>query len=259
MLEISAVIITLNEERRLPRALESLSVADEVLVVDCGSTDGTQQVAERYGARLISHPWQGYARQKNFADSQAKYPWILSLDADEALSPELAAEIKQLQQKGPGEAAGFLMPRMARYQRRWIRHSGWHPDFKLRLYDRRRGRWVGDYVHERVAVDGPVRRLRGDLHHYTCDSFEEHLRTLDRYTTLAAQESFDQGERLILPYLLAGPPWKFLETYILRQGFRDGFPGLVIAAMAGFYVFLKYAKLWQKVHGERETRPGDRR
>ena len=266
MMKFSAVIITLNEERRLARALESLSVADEVLVVDCGSTDRTVEIAGRHGARLLSHPWEGYARQKNYAASQAKYPWILSLDADEALSPELAAELSQLKRDGPGEAAGFMMPRAARYLGRWIRHSGWYPDFKLRLYDRRRGQWAGDYVHEHVEVQGPVKKLTGDLQHFTCDSLGEHLQTLDRYTTLAAQESLDRssGDRSsggrsaqdgligwVLPRMVAAPPWKFVESYFFRQGFRDGFPGLVIAGMAAFYVFLKYAKLWQMAHGGR--------
>ena len=255
MLEISAVIITLNEERRIARALDSLTVAGEVLVVDCGSTDRTVEIAASHGARVLSHPWEGYTRQKNWAASQAKHSWILSIDADEALSPQLAAELEQLKLSGPGEAAGFQMPRAASYQGRWIRHSGWYPDFKLRLYDRSRGRWVGDYVHERVTVDGPIGNLRADLQHFTCDSFGEHLRTLDRYTTLAAQESVDRGDGWILPKILAGPPWKFFETYVIHQGFRDGFQGLLIAVMAGFYVFLKYAKLWQMVHGKSEPRP----
>jgi glycosyltransferase involved in cell wall biosynthesis len=254
MLEISAVLITLNEEHRLPRALESLAIADEILVVDSGSTDRTREVAERHGARVISHPWESYARQKNFAAAQAKFPWVLSIDADEVLTPELAADLRQIKESGPGDAAGFRMPRLAWYRGRWIRHSGWYPDPKLRLYDRRRGRWVGDYVHERVEVAGPVRDLQGDLQHFTCDSLAEHVRTTDRYTTLAAQEAYDQGGRWILPraiiWMLGGPPWKFLETYFLRQGFRDGFPGLVIAAMAGYYVFQKYAKLGRLACGQ---------
>ncbi len=260
MLEISAVIITLNEEKRLAGALESLSaspaVANEILVVDSGSTDRTAEIASRYGVRVISHPWEGYARQKNFAASQAKHDWILSLDADEALSAPLRETLLRLKQEGPGDAAGYAMPRAAFYQGRWIRHSGWYPDFKLRLYDRRRGRWVGDYVHEHVEASGAVKNLPGDLEHYTCDSFEEHLRTLDRYTTLAAEEAFARGKRRsavsLLAAMLAGPPWKFFETYFLRQGFRDGFQGLVIAVMAGFYVFLKYAKLWKLGSGNRE-------
>ena len=259
-MEISAVIITLNEERRLGRALESLAgVADEVVVVDSGSTDRTREIAEQRGTRFISHPWECYARQKNYAASQARHPWVLSLDADEALSPELAAELQRLKREDPADAAGFTMPRLACYRGRWIRHSGWYPDRKLRLYDRRRGRWVGDYVHESVVVDGPVRELAGDLHHFTCDSLEEHLRTLDRYTTLAAQESFDRKEGWILPRLLLGPPWKFLETYLTRQGFRDGFQGLVIAWMAGYYVFLRYSKLGRMTRKGKEAQPEDGR
>ena len=256
MLQISAVIITLNEEQRLPRALESLAlagnVADEILVVDSGSTDGTQQIAERHGARFLVHPWEGYARQKNYAASQAQHDWVLSLDADEALSLELAEELKRLKKEGTGDTAGFRMPRMAYYRGRWIRHSGWYPDCKLRLYDRRRGRWVGDYVHEHVETDGPVGKLHGDLHHFTCDSFEENRARLDRYTTLAAREAFDQGTRSVWLGMLAGPPWKFLESYLVRQGFRDGYPGLVIAVMAARYVFLKYAKLGRMMRDDRQ-------
>ena len=150
------------------------------------------------------------------------------------------------------------MPRLAWYRGRWIRHSGWYPDHKLRLYDRRRARWVGNYVHERVQVDGPVQTLGGDLHHFTCDSLAEHFRTTDRYTSLAAQEACAQGGKWILPravaMTVAAPPWKFFETYFVRQGFRDGVPGLVIAGMAAFYVFWKYAKLCELLRGRELSR-----
>ena len=259
-MQLSATLITLNEERRLPRALASLSeIADEILVVDSGSADRTREIAAQHGARVISHPWEGYARQKNFAASQAKFDWILSLDADEVVTPELAAELREIKERGPesgNEAAvGFRMPRLPWYRGRWIRHSGWYPDYKLRLYDRRRARWVGDYVHESVQADGPVRTLRGDLHHFTCDSLDDHFRTVDRYTTLAAQEACEHSKsnskstaRILsraLAMTIAGPPWKFLETYFLRQGFRDGLAGVIIAGMAGYYVHEKYAKLWR--------------
>jgi len=262
-MQISAVLITRNEERRLPHALESLAgVADEILVVDSGSTDRTREIAEQKGARVMTHPWEGYSRQKNFAAAQAGFDWILSLDADEVLTPELAAELREIKEReSPGSesgrdaAAGFRMPRLAFYRGRWIRHCGWYPDHKLRLYDRRRARWVGDYVHERVQADGPVRTLRGDLHHFTCDSLDEHRRATDRYTTLAAQEAYARRNRCVLPRALAmtiaGPPWKFIETYFFRQGFRDGPAGLVIAWMAACYVQQKYAKLWRLARGER--------
>lgn len=240
-MKISATIITLNEERNLPRALESLTCVDEVLVVDSGSTDRTVEIARRYGARVLTNPWPGYAAQKNFAAGQAAHDWILSLDADEALSETLAAEIQQLKRNG-ARADGYRFPRMAQYMGRWIRHCGWYPDYKLRLYDRHRGRWVGDYVHESVVVNGRVETLEGTLHHFTCPSLSEHVRTLDRYTTLAAEELRARGQRPGLLRLLLAPPLTFLKTYLLQQGFRDGYRGLLISAMAAWYVFLKYAK-----------------
>ncbi len=240
-MKISATIITLNEERNLRRALETLDCADEVLVVDSGSTDQTREIARRYGARVVEREWPGYAAQKNFAAEQAAHDWILSLDADEALSETLSAEIMRVKREGP-RAAGYRMSRRAQYLGRWILHSGWYPDFKLRLYDRRRGRWNGAYVHESVQVDGPVELLHADLLHYTCDSLSQHLRRLDRYTTLAAQELRAQGRRAGPARLLLAPPATFLKTYLLQQGFRDGYQGLLISAMAAWYVFLKWAK-----------------
>lgn len=246
MMKISAAIITLNEERNLGRALASLAaVADEVVIVDSGSTDRTADIAAQHGARFLTHPWEGYAAQKNFAAAQARHDWILSLDADEALSPELAAAVVRLKQAGPGEAAGFTLPRLAQFRGRWIRHCGWYPDRKLRLYDRRRGRWVGRYVHERVEVDGPVRPLRGDLHHFPVDLPEEIARSIDRYTTLAARQALEDGERFAPLKLLLYPSWKFAETYFLRGGFLDGAAGFAIAKMAGHYVCQKYEKLWR--------------
>jgi len=245
-MKISAVIITLNEERNLPRALKSLeSVADEIVIVDSGSTDRTREIAERAGARFTAHRWEGYAAQKNFAAAQGQYDWVLSIDADESLSMELAADIARLKQIGPGDAAGFTMPRRARFRGRWIRHSGWYPDSKLRLYDRRRGRWVGRFVHEHVEVDGPVQQLTGDLHHFPADSRGEQVQSIDRYTTLAAQQARDEGERKILLKLLVFPGWKFMETYFFRRGFLDGAAGFEIAKMAGLYVCQKYEKLWR--------------
>jgi glycosyltransferase involved in cell wall biosynthesis len=248
-MKISATIITLNEERNLPRALESLqSVADEVVVVDSGSTDRTREIAERSGARFITHAWESYTNQKNFAASQAQHDWILSLDADEALSAELAKELQQLKQRDPGETAGFAMPRLARFRGRWIRHSGWYPDRKLRLYDRRRGVWVGSHVHEHVETEGTIRPLKRDLLHFPADSREEQLQSIDRYTTLAARQAQEEDERLILLKLLVFPGWKFVESYFLRLGLLDGAAGFEIAKMAGLYVCRKYEKLRRMRH-----------
>lgn len=240
-MKISATLITLNEEENLPRALSSLSFCDEIIVVDSGSTDRTLDIAERGGARVIENPWTGFSGQKNFAAEQARNDWVLALDADEALTEELQTQIAALAAGSPGHA-GYSFPRKARYLGRWIQHSGWYPDRKVRLYDRRRGRWVGDYVHESVVVNGPVGELSGDLLHYTCESFSEHIRTLDRYTTLAAQEHAARGLKVGWSQLILSPAWAFIRSYFLKLGFLDGFQGLLIARAASFYVFAKYAK-----------------
>ncbi len=243
-MKISVVLITLNEERNLPRALESVrGLADEVVVVDSRSTDRTREIAMAAGARVIAHDWEGYSGQKIFAAAEAANDWVLSLDADESLSDGLCAEIVAIKQQPPTEAAGYSMPRLAHYLGRWIRHSGWYPDRKVRLFDRRRARWTGELVHESVAVEGPVVRLNADLLHYTCDSVEDHGRTLERYTTLAARQARAAGVRWALARRIVLPPWKFLETYLFRLGFLDGYPGWVIARMAARYVYRKYAKL----------------
>ena len=173
-MKISATIITYNEERNLPRAIESLRCCDEIVVIDSGSTDRTVEIAERFGARVLEANWRGYAGQKNYASDMASNDWVLSIDADEALSEDLEGEIWQLKKNG-ATCDGYTMPRLAQYLGKWILHSGWHPDRKIRLFDRRRARWVGEFVHESVVVDGTVGELEGNLLHYTCGSLERAL------------------------------------------------------------------------------------
>ena len=240
-MKITATIITLNEERKIARAIESLRCSDEILIVDSGSTDRTVELAEKLGARVIEAGWRGFAGQKNWAAEQASNDWILSLDADEALSEALEAEIWNLKKTGPRYDA-YTMPRLARYLGRWILHSGWYPDRKVRLYHRDKARWVGNFVHESVQAEGRVGHLESNILHFTCDSLSEHLKTMDRYTTLAAQEIAARKVRVPLSRLIADPAWTFLKTYVVQRGFLDGFEGLVIAYMAAFYAFLKYSK-----------------
>jgi len=240
-MQISATIITLNEERNIARAIDSLSCADEILVVDSGSTDQTREIAMRHGARVLEEAWRGYAQQKNFAAGCAAHDWILSLDADEQVTPELAAEIVALKKAGPA-ADGYSFPRRAQYLGRWIRHSGWYPDRKTRLYKRTSAEWIGEYVHESVRVKGAVGELHADLLHFTCDSLSDHLRTLDRYTTLAARELIEKKKPVPLRRLAIDPAWALFRAYVLQRGFLDGPQGLAIAGMAAFYTFLKYAK-----------------
>lgn len=255
-MKITATIVTLNEERTIARALESLRCVDETLVIDSGSTDRTRAIATRLGARVIDQPWLGYAAQKNFASSLAANEWILSIDADEALSEELEAEILLLKQEGP-RFDGYSMPRLAQYLGRWIHHGGWYPDRKVRLYRKNKAEWVGAYVHESVRMSGTTGELHGKLHHFTCDSLSAHMRTLDRYTTLAAEEIAVKGIRPRLARMIFDPPWTFFRTFVLRRGFLDGPQGFAIAWMAALYTFLKYAKAHFAVsHVGEEARTG---
>lgn len=240
-MKISATIITLNEERNIARALESLRCCDEVIVIDSGSTDRTAEIASKLGARVVESPWGGYARQKNLAAEKATHEWILSLDADEALSEALEGEIWQIKKRGPGFDA-YTVPRLAQYLGKWIFHSGWYPDRKVRLYRRDCARWVGEFVHERVDVKGSIGHLDSDLLHFTCSSLSEHLKTMDQYTTLAAQQLVSQKKKIGWNELVIDPAWAFWRSYIFQRGFLDGFEGLTIAQMAALYTFLKYAK-----------------
>ena len=240
-MKITATIITLNEERNIARAIESLRCADEIVVVDSGSTDRTVEIAGKLGARVVESAWPGYANQKNHAAEHASHDWILSIDADESLSEALEAEIWRLKKTGP-QHDGYSMPRQACYLGRWILHSGWYPDRKVRLYDRRKGTWVGEFVHESVHVRGRVGHLESNIVHYTCESLSEHVKTMNRYTTLAAQELAASKVKVPLWRVIADPLWAFVKTYVFERGFLDGREGLTIAYMAAFYTFLKYSK-----------------
>jgi (heptosyl)LPS beta-1,4-glucosyltransferase len=241
MPSLSATLITLNEAANIERAIRSLSAADEILVIDSGSTDGTVEIARRLGARVIEHPWAGFAAQKNFAASAASHDWILSLDADEELNADARQAVLAWKKSSPRSTA-FRFARRARYLGRWILHSGWYPDWKIRLYDRRSAKFEGGYVHESVKTNGPVETLAGEILHYTCDSLADHKKRIEFYTDLAAREMLDRGERAGALERLAMPPWTFFNSYFLRLGVLDGAPGFLIARMAARYVRSKYAK-----------------
>jgi len=241
---VTATVITFNEAANIQAALESLSWADEIVVVDSESSDDTVAIARRFTERVLVRPWPGYIAQKNFAAEQASHDWIFSLDADERVTPALAAEIAALVKSGPS-AAGYRVPRVTFHLGRWIRSTDWYPDYQLRFYDRRRGRWSGRYVHESVKADGPVADLRGELLHYAYRDLTHHFQTMDRYTTLAARQMYEDGKRAGWIDLAVHPPAAFLRNYVLRGGFRDGVPGLIVSAMNARYVGLKFAKLWE--------------
>ncbi len=228
MPKLSVLVITHNEEANIAAALTSVAWADEIVVVDAESTDRTVEIARQFTERIVVRAWKGFVDQKNFAATLASNDWVLSLDADERVTPTLAAAIQQTLTSDPAHA-GFRVSRVTSYLGRWIRSTDWFPDRHVRLFDRRRARWSGRLVHESLEVDGPVGALDGELHHLPYRDIADHLETIDRYTTLAARH----------------PPLAFLRNYIARGGFRDGRQGLIVSSMNAYYVFLKFAKLWE--------------
>ena len=244
MPKLSVTIITKDEAAQIGAALASVGFADEIIVVDSHSTDDTVAIARRYTNRVIVRDWPGYIDQKNYAASQAAHDWILSLDADERVTPPLADEIKATLGGTPAHQA-YRIPRVTWHFGRWIRTTDWYPDYQLRLYDRRSAHWTGKYVHEAVTVQGTVGQLRNELQHYAYRDIADHLETMDRYTTYAARQMHESGRRAGLLQVAGHPPLAFLRNYIARGGFRDGVAGLTISAMNSYYVFLKFAKLWE--------------
>ena len=244
MPKLSVTIITKNESSNISAVLESVAWADEVVVVDCGSTDETVSIAKRFTDRVSFHKWEGYGIQKNHAAGLAENDWILSVDADERVSPELGKEIRERLANNP-QYFGYRIPRVNYYLDRWIKSTDWYPDYQLRLYDRRVATWNTRLVHESLNVKGKIGTLKNDLQHYAYQSLSDHLATIDRYTTLAAQQMYTQGQRASWLNLTIHPQLAFLRNYALRFGFREGLSGLVISLMNAYYVFLKMAKLWE--------------
>lgn len=241
---ISVVMITYNEADNIENCLRSLEWADEIVVVDSHSTDGTADIARKYTERIIERDWPGFTVQRNFASDQAEHDWVLSIDADERVTPELKDAILDTLTNGGAGKSGFFIPIKTYYLGRWIRHCGWHHE-KLRLYQRSKGKFVGQHVHEKLELEGPTGRLVQHIDHYNYRNVSEQIQRVDHYSALAAQEMFDNGRRFFLPSLFIRPPVKFLETYLWKLGILDGLPGLIISVMDAYQMFLRYAKLWE--------------
>jgi glycosyltransferase involved in cell wall biosynthesis len=253
MPSLSVVIITLNEERNLARCIDSVQeVADEIVIVDSFSTDQTELIARKKGARFIQHGFEDYVQQHTFADSQASYDHILSLDADEALSMDLVKSIKVA--KKYWKSDGYFMNRKTNYCGKWIHHSGWYPDKKLRIYDRRKGKWVGQKLHERftLVTGSTTSHLKGDILHYSYYTIEGHILQANKFSTMAAAALIESGAKIPKHYLVMKPLAKFIRNYLLKLGFLDGIYGFIICRITATETFYKYVKAYQHIRSSRK-------
>lgn len=243
MPQLSVVIITFNEEKNIGRCLESIQgIADDVVILDSFSTDATESISKKYNVNFISRKWEGYSASKNFANSQAKYDWILSLDADEALSEELKKSI--LKAKEGTELKTYKFHRLTNYCGSWIKHCGWYPDTKIRIFDRRITKWEG-IIHEKLVIDSKQEAilLNGDCLHYSYYTIEQHLLQVDKFSTLAAQNLFEKGKKASVLQLWLSPIVKFISDYLIKLGFLDGAAGFTICKISARHSYLKYKKL----------------
>ena len=239
--KLSATVITFNEEEKIADCLDSLSFADEMVVVDSGSTDRTVEIARAKGARVVLNKWGGHIQQRNFAIGQAAGEWVLNLDADERISDRLKGEI--LSAIGNSSADGFVIPRMVFYINRWIRYCGWYPAPKIRLFRKGKGRATGENPHDRIELDGRLGKMKGDIYHFSFDNISDHLATINNFTEIAARERMAKGKRAGISSIILRPPAMFIKMYFFKGGFMDGIPGFIVCALSAYHVFCKYTKL----------------
>ena len=244
---LSCTIICGDEEANIRAALESVKWCDEIVVVDSFSRDRTVEICREYTDQIHQRAWPGFVEQKAFALSQTRHPWVLNLDADERVSPDLRREIEAVLQHP--NADGYYIPRLVYYLGRWWWRGGWYPDYRLRLFRRDRVVWGGVDPHEKVILRGRSARLRGPMLHYTYRDIADHLATINHFTGVAARELELRGQHATLGDMLLRPLWRFVRFYLMRRGFMEGLAGLLVAQSAAFYVFAKYAKLWEATHG----------
>ncbi len=252
-LPLTACIITKNEEAGLADCLNSLDFCSELVVVDSCSTDNTVPLAQAHGAKVLVQPFLGHIKQKQLALDQATQPWVLCIDADERVSQELKTSILQLFAPGEPRLAGYELSRLSFHLGRWIRHGGWYPDRGIRLARRNACCWGGYDPHDKLLVDGPTGRLEGDLLHYVFRDLSHNVDKNNFYSSIMARDLAAAGKNPSLLKLLVKPWGKFIECYLLKRGFLDGLPGLIIAVGAAYSMFLKFAKLWEIQRLQKKT------
>lgn len=245
MNRVSVIIITKNEERNIKECLESVKWAEEIIIVDAQSTDNTTDIAREFTDKIYVREWEGYGKTKNFAISLCKNEWILSLDADERVSSELREEIIQKLANPKPEVVGFSIPRRTKFLGRWINHCGWYPQRVVRLFRRGHGYFSLDKVHEKLIIDGKIELLNTDILHFSYRSISDYISKLNRYTELAYEDMNVKEKRFSLLNLLINPLWTFARMYFINLGFFDGLAGFILCILSSFYVFVKYAKLYE--------------
>lgn len=243
MSKISAIVIVYNEEKNIRRCLESLSWTDEIVVVDSYSQDRTKEIASSLTDKIFDVKWEGFGKKKEFAREKTSYDWVLSVDADEVISDKLKEEIKKTIEKDEA-SDGYYIPRLSNFLGKWIKHSGWYPDYILRLFKKNKARFDQSLLHEKVILDGEVGFLKNEILHYTDPDIHHYLSKLDKYTTLGAEKLFQEGKSTTLFDLILRPPAIFLKMFIASIGFLDGWHGFLLACFSSFHVFVKYSKLW---------------
>ncbi len=241
---ISVYVLTTNNRRTIERCLKSLSWAEELVVVDSFSQDGTYEICKQYTDKIYRRNWTGHCDQYQYAADLTTQDWIMFVDADEEIPLELSDEIRMELAGRAKEFDGYFVYRRTYYLGRWIRYGGWYPDGEIRLYRKERGRWEGG-LHAKLVVDGEIGVLKNQYRHYTYENISDQIQTIDRYSNVAARDLFEGGEKFSLFKLLFHPPFRFVKEYLLKLGFRDGLPGLIIIVSTMFYVFIKYAKFWE--------------
>lgn len=243
--KISACVITFNEQARIRRCLESVKWCDEIVIMDSFSTDRTIEICREYTDKVYQHEWLGYVGQRNLIREKANCPWVLFMDSDEEVSPGLKQEILTEFEYGVGEYVGYSFPRQVYYIGRWIKHGEWYPDVKLRLFKKEYGRTEGQEPHDTVVVKGPVKRLDRPIWHYTHNDIADHINTLNRFSSITAQQRFAEADPFNWWDIILRPSLRFLKGYILKGGILDGSHGFIIAMLNSFGAFVKYAKLWE--------------
>jgi len=254
---VSAIVVCYNEEKNIGDCLASLRWCDEIVVVDSFSTDRTVDICGQFTDRVIQRSWSGYRDQKAFAHSQATKDWVILVDSDERVTGELRNEIRESLDRDQGSYHGYEVPRLVFYLDRWWYRGGWYPDYDVRLFRRDKATWGGSDPHEKIIVDGPLRRLKYPLHHFSYRDIDDHIQRINRFTTISSAELNKERQRFRVSDALLRPAVRFFRSYILKRGFMDGFAGFYVALTAAVYVFLKYAKLWELEL--KEKRDGERR